>query len=106
MLTVRWTVFPRFEADLIVRYTGPRMDNAGYKLKQYTTVDMALNYDLTDNFTIFADFKNLFNEHYEEVRLYGEPRTPRRLRRTFLLRYTESSVDSNLSRLSAHGYTG
>ncbi|MDD3905129.1 MAG: TonB-dependent receptor [Candidatus Omnitrophica bacterium] len=70
---LRWIVFPRFETNVIVRYTGPRMDTGQNKLKQYTTVDLTLNYELTKNFTAFVNIKNLFNKHYEEVRLYGEP---------------------------------
>lgn len=70
---VGWVVFPRFETDLIIRYTGPRLDSGQNKLKPYTTVDMVLNYDLNKNFTAFVKLENLFNKHYEEVRLYGEP---------------------------------
>ena len=49
------------------------MDSGAYKLKQYTTVDLAFNYELTKNFTAFVNIKNLFDEHYEEIRTYGEP---------------------------------
>jgi vitamin B12 transporter len=36
-------------------------------------VDVAFNYDLTKNLTMFARIENLFNKFYEEVRLDGEP---------------------------------
>lgn len=68
-----WIVFPRLETDLIVRYIGPRLDTNSTKLKQYTTVDMALNYELNKNFTIFARVENLFDKSYTEVRGNGEP---------------------------------
>ena len=72
-LQVNWKVFPRFETDLIVRYTGPRMDSGQNKLKQYTTTDMTFNYELNKTFTVFTRIENLFNVHYQEVRLNGEP---------------------------------
>ncbi|MDO8536195.1 MAG: TonB-dependent receptor [Candidatus Omnitrophota bacterium] len=72
-LQVNWKVFPRFETDLIVRYTGPRMDSGQNKLKQYTTTDVTFNYELNKTFTIFTRIDNLFNVHYQEVRLNGEP---------------------------------
>ena len=49
------------------------MDTGQNKLKQYTTIDLTLNYELTKNFTAFVNIRNLFNIHYEEVMLYGEP---------------------------------
>ena len=72
-LQVNWQVFPRFETDLIVRYTGPRMDSGQNKLKQYTTTDLIFNYDLNKTFTVFTRIENLFNKRYQEVRLNGEP---------------------------------
>jgi len=72
-LQVNWKVFPRFETDLIVRYTGPRMDSGQNKLKQYTTTDATFNYELNKTFTVFTRIENLFNIHYQEVRLSGEP---------------------------------
>ena len=72
-LQVNWKVFPKFETDLIVRYTGPRMDSGQNKLKQYTTTDVTLNYELNKTFTIFTRVENLFDVHYQEVRLNGEP---------------------------------
>lgn len=72
-LQVNWKVFPRFETDLIVRYTGPRMDSNQNKLKQYTTTDLVFNYELNKCFTVFAKIDNLFDVHYQEVRLNGEP---------------------------------
>ncbi len=72
-LQVHWVIFPRFETDLIVRYTGPRMDSGQNKLKQYTLTDVTFNYELNRTFTIFARIENLFNIHYQEVRLIGEP---------------------------------
>jgi vitamin B12 transporter len=72
-LQVNWIVFPKFETDVIVRYTGPRLDSSQTKLKPYTTVDVTFNYDLTKNFTVFARIANLFNKHYQESWKYGEP---------------------------------
>jgi vitamin B12 transporter len=72
-LQLEWKVFPKFETDLIIRYTGPRMDSGQHKLKQYTTTDITFNYEINKTFTVFANIKNLFNVHYQEVRLYGEP---------------------------------
>ncbi len=72
-MQLNWVVFPKFETDLVIRYTGPRLDTGQNKLKQYTTVDVAFNYDLTKNLTMFARIENLFNKFYEEVRLDGEP---------------------------------
>jgi len=72
-LQVNWKVFPKFETDLIVRYTGPRLDTAQNKLKQYTTTDVSFNYELNKVFTVFARIENLFNKHYQEVRMNGEP---------------------------------
>jgi vitamin B12 transporter len=72
-LQVDWKVFPRFETDLVIRYTGPRMDSGQNKLKQYTTTDVTFNYELNKTFTVFTRIENLFNAHYQEVRLNGEP---------------------------------
>ncbi len=72
-LQVNWKIFPRFETDLIIRYTGPRMDSGQNKLKQYTTTDVTFNYELNKTFTIFTRIENLFNVHYQEVRLNGAP---------------------------------
>ena len=70
---VGWIVFPKFETDLVVRYTGPRLDYGNNKLKQYTTVDLTFNYDLNKNYTVFANLQNLFDKKYEEVSGFGEP---------------------------------
>jgi vitamin B12 transporter len=70
---ISWKVCPRFEADFIVRYVGPRMDWGNDKLKEYTVANAALNYELTKNFTMFADLQNILNKEYEEVRGNGEP---------------------------------
>jgi len=72
-LQINWKIFPKFETDLIIRYTGPRMDSGQYKLKQYTLTDVTFNYDLSKNLTIFTRIENLFNRHYQEVRRNGEP---------------------------------
>jgi vitamin B12 transporter len=72
-LQVNWKVFPKFETDLIVRYTGPRMDSGQNKLRQYTTTDVTFNYELNKTFTVFTRIENLFNKRYQEVRLNGEP---------------------------------
>jgi len=72
-LQVNWKIFPRFETDLIVRYTGSRMDSVQTKLKPYTTTDVIFNYELNKTFTIFTRISNMFNVHYQEARLDGEP---------------------------------
>lgn len=72
-LQLNWKVFPRFETDLIVRYTGPRMDSGQTKLKQYTVTDVTFNYELNKTFTVFTRIENLFNKRYLEERLSGEP---------------------------------
>lgn len=72
-IQVKWIVFPKFETDLVIRYTDSRLDNAQTKLKPYTTVDVTFNYDVTKNFTAFARVANLFDKHYQETRLNGEP---------------------------------
>ena len=68
-----WTVFPKFETDLIIKYVGPRMDWGLDKLKEYYRVDVIMNYQLTKNMTVFARVENLFDERYEETRGYTEP---------------------------------
>ncbi|MCX5713226.1 MAG: TonB-dependent receptor [Candidatus Omnitrophica bacterium] len=72
-MQITWTIFPRLETDVTIRYVGPRMDWGNDKLKQYTTVDWVLNYELTKSFTIFGRIENLFNKQYEETRGDGEP---------------------------------
>lgn len=68
-----WTVFPKFEVDTIIRYTGIRFDYGPVKLKQYTVVDLAFNYDLTKNLTLTGRVENLFDKMYEETAGNGEP---------------------------------
>ena len=70
---MQWTVFPKFDANFIVQYVGPRMDWGNDKLKEYTVANVVLNYEVTKQVTLFADLQNVLNKEYEEVRGSGEP---------------------------------
>jgi len=68
-------VTDKLNCDLRVRYDGPRSDNLNtfantYKVKGFTVVDAAVNYDISKNFSVYAKLDNLFNKYYEEVRGY------------------------------------
>lgn len=60
----------QLNANLI--YVGEREDGAADEiLGDYTLVNLATSYQLTDNFKIFARVDNLFDKDYEEVAGYG-----------------------------------
>jgi vitamin B12 transporter len=70
-----WQATEKLSGDLTVRYNGPRSDNLNtfvntYKVKEYTVVDMVINYDISKTFSVYGKIDNLFNKYYEEVRGY------------------------------------
>ena len=66
-----WQPIEKLSFDARLRYNGPMADSGGYKIKEYTVVDFVTTYDVTKNFSLYAKFNNLFNQHYEELVGYG-----------------------------------
>ncbi len=59
----------RLQINLNALYTGERDDDE--TLPDYTLVNVASSYRITDNCSIFGRVDNLFDEDYEEVTGYG-----------------------------------
>ncbi len=59
-----------FDADLL--YVSSWIDdNRDYSIPRltapgFTTADIAANYDITDQFTVYGRVNNLFDEHYQD----------------------------------------
>jgi len=68
-----WQVVEKLSLNTRVRYNGPMADSGGYKIKEYVTVDIVLNYNITKNFSVYAKLDNAFDQHYEEVVGFGMP---------------------------------
>ncbi len=58
--------------DVDLRYVGKRFNDAGNEtpLEDYTVVNLAANYDMTEKTQLFARVENLFNREYEEAAGY------------------------------------
>ncbi|MDD5495765.1 MAG: TonB-dependent receptor [Candidatus Omnitrophica bacterium] len=73
-----WQATEKLSFDLRVRYNGPMSNNTSnplwgsnsYKVKEYTVVDMVVDYALTKNFSVYVKMNNLFNKYYEDVHGY------------------------------------
>lgn len=71
----------RANVNVGVSYVGERQDTAfdalftaiPVTLEEYTLVDVAASYKLTENAEIYGRVENLFDEQYEEVFSYGTP---------------------------------
>ncbi|OCH64464.1 TonB-dependent receptor domain-containing protein [Vibrio splendidus] len=57
--------FENFDLGLSVNYTGDRKDKSGETLKAYTTADLGLGYQVTDNFSTDLRLSNIFDEEYK-----------------------------------------
>ena len=68
-----WRVNKKLSMDLRVRYNGPMADVGNCKVKEYTVADFVVNYDLTNNISVYGKIENAFDQHYEEVTGYGTP---------------------------------
>jgi vitamin B12 transporter len=68
-LEFNW-VFAKLGLNFSLRYVGHRTDYKNKLLKPYTVADLALNYRLNKNSTLFSRIENLFNEKYEETKNY------------------------------------
>jgi vitamin B12 transporter len=70
-LDARWQAMKDLELDATLLYVGPWFDVTRDALASnatapgYTTVGIAANYALTDQFTLFGRVDNLFDEHYQ-----------------------------------------
>ncbi len=56
-----------------VIYVGNRQDVGNIRLSGYVLANLAVSYDFTENFQLFARVNNLWDEHYEEVFGFGTP---------------------------------
>jgi len=67
------TVHPvkNLRVDLHLRHVGQRVDFGDVQLADYTLVNLAGTYDLTDATEVFARAENLFDQEYEEIAGYG-----------------------------------
>ncbi|WP_101774606.1 TonB-dependent receptor plug domain-containing protein [Pasteurella oralis] len=61
-------------SDLSVSYVGKRLDTYPQvtKLPSYTLVNLGVNYQLTENLTIYANLNNAFDKKYENILGYGQ----------------------------------
>jgi len=68
-----WEIVPKLSMDCRLRYNGPQVESdlTLSKGKEYTVVDMILNYDISKNFSVYSKILNLFDAHYEEAIGYG-----------------------------------
>jgi len=72
--TADYSFMERGSALLNIQYTGKRQDFIGLtqgELEDYTVVNLALAYDVTDNIELQARLDNAFDEDYQEVAGYG-----------------------------------
>jgi len=73
-----WQATKELSVDTRIRYNGPMSDNKSnpawgldtYKVKEYTVVDLVVNYDINKYFSAYVKMDNLFNKYYEDVRGY------------------------------------
>jgi len=79
-LSVAYDINVRTRVNAMVLYVGEREDryfdstmftSLDVKADAYTVVNLAANFDLTDNVTLFGRVDNVFDEAYEEVYGYG-----------------------------------
>ena len=77
-IDVTYRFLERGNVNLGVVYVGDRDDNdystwpaTRVELDNYTLVDLAASYDITDNFRVFARMENILDEEYEQVKGYG-----------------------------------
>lgn len=57
---------PKFDGTVTYLYVGDKIAQ-GIKNKSYNTVDLALRYKVTQDFTLKAGINNVFDEHYNLV---------------------------------------
>lgn len=69
--TLGWTG-DRLSGALTVRAEGDQDDSGGVR-EGFLTANVNAAYDLTDRVTLTARVENLADEHYQQVRGYGEP---------------------------------
>ena len=64
-----------FNVMLDYRYVGSRFDNADNtrSVRLFNVVNLAANYDVSEQFQAYVRVDNLFDEEYEEVLNYGTP---------------------------------
>ncbi|HNZ32007.1 MAG TPA: TonB-dependent receptor [Smithellaceae bacterium] len=80
-LSVDWKFIEKANLNLGMTYVGDRKDviyDASWTQvritdKAYTTARVALSYDVTKNFQLFARAENLLDEKYEDVHGYAMP---------------------------------
>lgn len=63
----------RANIRLQVLYVGSRQDLGDVHLPSYALANLAVSYDLTDNFQLFARINNLLDKQYQEVFGFGTP---------------------------------
>lgn len=69
--TLGWTG-DRLSGALTVRAEGDQDDSGGVR-EGFVTTNVNAAYELTDHVTLTARVENLADEHYQQVRGYGEP---------------------------------
>jgi vitamin B12 transporter len=69
--TLGWTG-DRLSGGLTVRAEGDQDDSGGVR-EGFVTTNVNAAYELTDHVTLTARVENLADEHYQQVRGYGEP---------------------------------
>ncbi|MCC6914959.1 MAG: TonB-dependent receptor [Rhodospirillaceae bacterium] len=59
-----------------LRYVGKTFDNAAnsFVLPDYTTIDLRVSWDVTENVELYGRIENLFDEVYSTTRNYSSPR--------------------------------
>jgi len=70
-INIFWTVVPKWDVNLELRYSGLRYGRNVDKLKPYIVADFVTSYKLLDHLEIYLKINNAFDQRYEEVRGYG-----------------------------------
>lgn len=60
----------KWDLNFHLRYVGHCSDYKNKLIKSYTLANLALNYEVNNNFTVFGRIENLFDEKYEESKGY------------------------------------
>jgi vitamin B12 transporter len=71
-LDATWRATPALSFDADLLYVGPWIDTnregtiPRLNMPGYTTTNVAINYDITDEFAVYGRVTNLFDEQYQD----------------------------------------
>ncbi|MEM7329171.1 MAG: TonB-dependent receptor [Pseudomonadota bacterium] len=72
---VRLTIDPDgpFSGSILLRYNGEEQNNATTRVDEWTRVDLAGSYEISETVELFGRIENLFDEDYQQILGYGTP---------------------------------